>query len=494
MRESPSPRRGGGRGRATGVSPARAAALAVLDRVRRGGQFANDALDLELRRAPLSSLDRALATELAYGVLRRRGTIDYYLDQVAVRPTGRIDPPLLDVLRLGAYQILFLDRIPEHAAVSEAVSAARRLGEGQASFTNAVLRGLLRRRSELRLPSREADPVGYLAVAGSHPAWLVERWVSRYGLEEAEALCLLNNGPAPLCLRANTLRATAEQVREKLEAAGIRVRPGSLAPEALVVEGKREKAEVRGAGGEGGEEESGARREGSAGGVESWPGFAEGLFYVQDESSMMVARALGPAPGMKVIDACAAPGGKTTHLAQLMGDRGTIVANDVSEPKLALIKENLTRLGVGSVQTALGDASELSGRFAGWADAVLVDAPCSALGVAGRRPDVRWRVKPGDLAGLAAEQARIAGAASSCVRPGGVMVYSVCSLEPEEGPEVVRAFLDGHPDFRPESLAPWVGDALGGEPGVNEGRLHLMPQRHGSDGFFLARLRRSEWE
>ncbi len=457
------------------LSPARAVALVVLERVRRGDQFVNDSLDLELRRAALSSLDRALATELCYGVLRRRGTIDYYLDQVSARPTGRIDPPLLDVLRLGAYQLLFLDRIPEHAAVSEAVAAARRLGEGQASFTNAVLRGLLRRRSELRLPSRETDPVRFLAAAGSHPTWLVERWVSRYGLEEAEALCRADNEPAPLSLRANTLKASGKQVSEVLGAAGIRVRSGSLAPEALVVEGQAK----------------GVGDGKSAGGVESWPGFAEGLFYVQDESSMMVARALSPEPGMRVIDACAAPGGKTTHLAQLMRDQGTVVANDVSERKLALISENLARLGVRSVQTVLGDASALAGRFAGWADAVLVDAPCSALGVAGRRPDVRWRVKPEDLAGLAAEQARILGSMAACVKPGGVMVYSVCSLEPEEGVGVIRAFLQGHPDFRPESLAPWVGEALDGEPGVGEGRLHLMPQRHGSDGFFLARLRRS---
>lgn len=462
----------------------------MLERVRRRGQFVNDALDLELRRRPLSSLDRALTTELSYGVLRRRGTIDYHLDQVAARPVEKIDPPLLDVLRLGAYQLLFLTRIPEHAAVSEAVSAARRLGNGQASFTNAVLRGLLRRRAgrRLDLPPPDGDPVRYLSVAESHPTWLVERWVSRYGAEEAAALCRAHNEPAPLTLRCNTLKITPEGLAARFRDAGLAVRPGVLAPEALVVEGGRGGGEGGGGGMDGADGGGGAA---GTGGLEKWPGFAEGLFYVQDESSMMVARALSPSPGMKVIDACAAPGGKTTHLAQLMGDRGALVANDVSEPKMALIKENLARLGIRSAETVLGDAADLAGRFTGWADAVLVDAPCSALGVAGRRPDVRWRVKPEDPAKLSREQLRIVSAVAACVRPGGTLVYSVCSLEPEEGVGVVRAFLEGHPDFRPEDLGPWVGGALRGEPGVADGRLRLMPQRHHSDGFFVARLRRS---
>ena len=456
------------------VSPSRAAALAVLERVRRHGQFVNDALDGELRRRSLSSLDRGLATELSYGVLRRRGTIDYYLDQVSARPVGEIDPPLLDVLRLGAYQILFLTKIPEHAAVSEAVSAAHGLGRGPASFTNAVLRGLLRRRADLPLPSRETDPVRYLAVAESHPDWLVRRWVNRYGVDEAEAMCRANNEPAPLSVRVNTLKTSPDELAAHLQAAGLRVRPGILAPEALVVA-------------------AGERAPGT-GGVESWPGFREGHFYVQDESSMMVARALSPSPGMKVIDACAAPGGKTTHLAQLMGDRGELVANDVSESKIALIKENLSRLRVTTVETAIGDAAALAGCHPGWADAVLVDAPCTALGVAGRRPDVRWRVRPEDPTELSREQARIVDAVSACVRPGGTMVYSVCSLEPEEGLQVMQAFLGAHPDFQLEDLRPFVGKRLGAEAGADEGLLHIMPQRHGSDGFFLARLRRSAEE
>jgi len=301
--------------------------------------------------------------------------------------------------------------------------------------------------------------VDALATRCSFPTWLAARWLARYGHAEAEALMRALNERPPLAVRANTLQASREAVAERLRAEdGLDVRPAALAPEGLVVEG--------------------------GGAPGRWRAFADGACVVQDEASMLVARLLDPAPGARIVDACAAPGTKTTHLAQLMDNRGRILAVDPQPARLARVGEAAARLGVTIVESVEGPVEALAPRWAGAGDGVLVDAPCTNLGVVRRNPEVKWRRQPGDVAAAAERQRGILSAAAALVKPGGRLVYATCSLEPEENDGVVRAFLDAHDAF--------VVDAPAGFPIAPDaaGFVRCLPHRHGTDGFTAIRLRR----
>jgi 16S rRNA (cytosine967-C5)-methyltransferase len=360
-----------------------------------------------------------------------------------------------NVLRLGAYQCLCLDRIPPHAAVHESVSLARKLGhEGIAGFVNAVLRSLLRVGAELPEPQ---DPLDALPLRHSFPEWLVRRWVVRYGPAEAEALMAALNQRPPFTIRVNTLRLGRDQLILRLKREGIEASPTRYAPDGLILDAPLL--------------------------PDSSPTYGEGLWTVQDEASILIGHLLAPRPGERVADLCAAPGGKTTHLAQLMGNRGEIVAVDPHAGRLRLLRAACQRSGIGIVEVVSAEAQTLRrpGRF----DRVLVDVPCSNLGVLRRAPELKWQRRESDLSALAATQAAILEAAAPLVRPGGVMVYSTCSLEPEENEAVVGAFRAAHPEFSlfspgpDEPAAPFV-DA--------SGFFRTLPHRHGSDGFTAFRL------
>ncbi|MBX6378146.1 MAG: 16S rRNA (cytosine(967)-C(5))-methyltransferase RsmB, partial [Clostridia bacterium] len=330
------------------------------------------------------------------------------------------------------------------------------------------LRAGLRHPDRGALPPPEADPVRYLALAESHPEWLVRRWLSRFGREEAEALLRWDNRSAPLVVRCNTLRTSPEDLARRLSAEGVTARRGRYAPEALYLEGAAD--------------------------PEGLAAFREGLCQVQDEAAMLVAHAVSPRPGQTVLDVAAAPGGKATHLATLLGADGCVVANDRHAGRAGLIAANAARLGLRSVQVSVRDACQPPGDWEGRFACVLVDAPCTGLGVLRRRPDARWRKTPADLAAMAALQGQLLAAAARCVAPGGVLVYSTCSLEPEEDEEVVRAFLARDPRFRPEPLEGYLPTGLwvDGADGPMPGLLYIYPQRNQVDGFFVARLRRAE--
>jgi 16S rRNA (cytosine967-C5)-methyltransferase len=440
-------------------SPARAVAARVLERVERDLAFPDVLLERELARLRLPPRDAALATELVYGVLRWQRYLDWILGPHSRRALESLDAPVRALLRLGAYQLAFLERVPAFAVVNDAVTLAPRT-PGVKAYVNAVLRAFARRGAREREPAPPRDPLEALAVRCSHPTWLAARWVARYGREEAEALMRALNERPPLTLRANTLRVTREALAARLAAEeGLEPRATRYAPEGLVV--------------------------GPGGAPGGWRAFADGLFAVQDEAAMLVARLLEPRPGTTVADVCAAPGTKTTHLAQLMDDRGRVLAFDREPARLARVGEAAARLGATIVETLEGTVEARAPGFRALCDGVLVDAPCSNLGVLRRNPDVKWRRRPEDLAACAARQAEILRAAATMVKPGGRLVYATCSLEPEENDDVARAFLAAHPDFAadPPAEFPIPLDA--------DGALRCLPHRHGTDGFTAFRFRRA---
>ena len=455
-------------------APARAAALRALVRVADDDAFADLALDAELTARPLDPRDAALATEIVYGTLRWQRALDWMLAPHSRRPLSRLDARVLVLLRMTAYQLAFLERVPAFAAVSDAVSLAKARGkQGVPEFVNAVLRSFTRQgvrerqpgrpldmgAPQLRTPTPPSDPVEALAVQLSFPTWLAARWVARHGEEEAARLMRAMNERPPITIRANTLRTGREALAERLAREdGLTAKPTRFAPEGLLVE--------------------------HGGAPAGWHGFADGAFAVQDEASMLVARLLAPRPGDVVADACAAPGTKTTHLAQLMDNRGRILAFDPQPARLARVAEASARLGVTIVEPRGGTVEALAGAVAGACDGVLVDAPCSNLGVLRRNPEVKWRRESADIGASAARQHEILAAAATMVKPGGRLVYATCSLEPEENEAVAEAFLAARADFAIDP-PPDFPLALGAD-----GFLRCRPHLHGTDGFTAVRFRR----
>ena len=442
------------------ASAARDVAVRVLERVETDASFADSALDAELTSRRLEPRDAALATELVYGALRWQGYLDWILAPHSRRRLPSLDPRVRVLLRMTAYQIAFLERVPAFAAVNDAVTLAPR-SPGVSAFVNAVLRSFARRGAREREPAPPRNPIDALAARCSFPTWIVERWVVRYGRDEAESLMRALNERPPLTLRANRLRITRDELGRRLaDEDGLDSRPTRLAPEGLVV----------GPGGAPGE----------------WRAFVDGGFAVQDEASMLIARLLAPEPGATVADVCAAPGTKTTHLAELMDNRGRILAFDREPTRLARVGEAAARLGISIIDTREGPVESLAKDFPAACDGVLVDAPCSNLGVLRRNPEVKWRRQPSDIALASQRQREILGSAAAMVRPGGRLVYATCSLEPEENDDVARAFLAAKPEFRldPPDDFPLPLDA--------GGWLRCLPHRHGTDGFSAVRFRRSE--
>lgn len=428
---------------------------------------------------PLTPLDRRFLMQLVYGVLRQQGTLDALLKPFVQRPMNRVEPRLWEVLRLGAYQLGYLTQVPRYAAVSETVGLAGIVGRPQArGFVNGVLRrlaevitdefcprpaadalpldlpaidssaeggvtGRYRRLARPILPDPLSHPLDYLAQGFSWPMWLTRRWYERFGFEECLRLGFWFNSPPPLWIRVNKLRTDRETYRLRLAAVGIDARPGEH-PQSLRILTPLPIPEL--------------------------PGYAEGDFTVQDHTSMLVASALAPQPGMRVLDMCAAPGGKTTHLVELMDHRGMVTACDVDEARLGTLTSLCHRLGMRGVEVVHLQAGESPP--AGPFDAALVDVPCSNTGVLGRRPEVRWRLQPRQLPHLVREQTRLLLEALDRVRPGGVVVYATCSIEPEENAGVIAAVERGYRGVKREA----EHQAIPGRP---------------SDGGYWARLRKS---
>ncbi len=448
------------------AAPARVAAYEALRAVHRGQQDLPAALARSRHRLH-DDRDKALAAEIVTGTLRWRGTLDFLVRAFANRPLEHLDPEVLDILRLSAYQLLHLDRVPASAAVDDGVSLVRFAHRSSAGgFVNAVLRSLARARHHLPWPERPPDGApledvaAYLSIVGSHPAWLVARWVARHGFEATEAWCRFDNEPAPLTLRANRLRLSRDELREQLRRRGVETVPTAYAPDGLVI---------------------------SSGHPLAGHAARSGDFIVQDEVSQVISALVGARPGDVVLDLCAAPGGKTTAVAGAMENRGLLVASDLRARRMRLLRDTVRSTGAHAALVQVDGRHDLP--FGAIFDRVLVDAPCSGLGTVRRDPDIKWRRREEDLPALADAQQRLLARAAAVVRSGGLLVYSTCSSEPEENEHVVDAFLAGQPEFAPCDVRHALPDGSPIAALIDDaGHLRTWPYRDRLEAFFAAVL------
>lgn len=441
----------------------RALALDILVRLDAKGGHAKLLIDDAIVRSGLRAPDKGLLMELVYGVLRHRNKLDCAIGSCSTRPSSKLGLRVSNILRLGIYQLLQMDRVPDYAAIDESVELAKRFcNPGAAKLVNAVLRRACRERDGLIFPSAGEDILKHISVVYSHPEWLVARWLTRYGSNITIDICKANNEAPLIALRANTLRISAECLASLLRPYCASVEKSPLAPEGLRIRPKVEITEMR--------------------------GFKEGLFFVQDESSMVASRILAPSAGQRVLDCCAAPGGKATHIAQLMGDSGEIVALDRSPDRIALLAENCKRLGLKSIRCAIADAADFGGLKCQF-DSVIVDAPCSGLGLLRRFPEGRWQKKPEQIEMYAKLQSGILSNVLRFLKRGGALVYCTCSNEPEENRLLIERFLAEKEEFRRESAADFLPRSYA--PLVDsQGYFESLPCDFQLDGFFAALLRK----
>ena len=414
----------------------RQVAFHVVRRVT-DGAYADRAFRAEADRARLAHGERAFAQQLAYGTIQRRLTLDHVIAQLSDRSLAKLDPPLLDALRLGVYQLLFMDSVPDHAAVAETVELAKAAKGAGYKLANAVLRRAAREARAIYNAIGDGDPAS-AALRHSHPQWLVELWWGALGRDDALALLEADNRPAEDAVRVNTLVADPAEIARQIP----KSHGDPALPEALVLDAPFD--------------------------IDGSPLFANGAITPQSRASMLVARTLDPQPGDHVLDMCAAPGTKTTHAAALMSGKGQITAIEANPARARELRANCARLHATSVDAIVEDARAVSGMF----DRVMLDAPCSNLGTLARRPDARWRKTPEQIDELAQLQSELLDAAARATRPGGTLVYAVCTISPREGPLQLEAFRERHPDFTETS------------------RRQTLPHRDGTDGFFIARLER----
>ena len=438
-------------------STARETALRVLISCRTNGAWADAALKAQLNRDGLVGPEAALCSRIVYGVMQNRLLLDFYLAAYCSQKPDHLQTPLLDILRIGAYQILFLDKIPDSAAVNTSVELAKLARRGQAAgLINAVLRKLSKNKAALpEIPNRDLDR--YLSVKYSHPKWLVKRLLAILVQQETEAFLAANNQVAPLTVQVNPLKTTQEELVKELEGFGVTAVAHKWVPGCLELSG--------------------------TGDLTTLAPFREGKFLVQDPAARLVSLVSGVQPGEKVLDVCAAPGGKSFSMAFAMGNQGSIVSCDLHENKLKRIREGAERLGVSCIATAAADGRTQNPDWVGAFDTVLVDAPCSGLGIIRKKPDTRYK-KADDLFTLPVVQAAILENAATYVRPGGTLIYSTCTILPEENEQVVDAFLADHEGFRRADFTLPDGESMS--------QLTLWPQRHDTDGFYICRLKRQE--
>lgn len=429
---------------------------------KRTGPWGEPLEDLYRANPRLTDVDRAFISHLVLGVWRWRGRLDWIIEKAAGRPLKKISPLVLNILRLAVYQIFHMDRVPESAAVNEGVRQAKTRGAAHAApFVNGLLRNLCRNKEVIEFPDRREDPVRYLSEVHSYPAWLVGRWIEVFGEKETEALLEAQNRIPALDVRTNRLKTNPESLVIHLEKEGVSALPHERVPDAVRITGLR-------------------------GRVSRLEAFQQGLFQVQDTAAQIVAHLLSPAPGERVLDVCAGLGGKSTHLAELSGDRAGVTALDVSHGRLVRLKETSRRLGLAGIHTVAADAaSPLDRLFRTKFQAVLVDAPCTGLGVLSRHPDAKWRRSGSDPARLAELQRQILLKAARVLSPGGRMLFITCTLTEEENQGVVESFLGENGRVRllnlRETAPPWARDYV--DP---QGFFRTLPHVHGMDGFFGA--------
>ncbi|MCC3357521.1 16S rRNA (cytosine(967)-C(5))-methyltransferase RsmB [Bacillus sp. REN16] len=436
-------------------------ALEILLQIEKNQAYSNLLLNQMIKKHEVRGKDIGLLTEIVYGTIQRRDTLDFYLAPF-LKKSKKLDQWVRILLRLSLYQMVFLDRVPERAIFFEAVEIAKNRGhKGTASLVNGVLRSIQRE----GLPSLDqlTDVVERLAIETSHPIWLVKRWTKQIGLEETRKMCEVNCTPPEQTARVNRIATTKEELLHLLKKEGIEVEEGSLAIDAIKAVG---------------------------GNLVNAKAFKEGYFTIQDESSMLVARALGVGKDDQILDSCAAPGGKTTHIAELLQNTGKVVSIDLHEHKIKLINEAVERLGLKNVETKALDSRKSREFFeAGSFDKILVDAPCSGFGVIRRKPDIKYSKSESDNEKLAKIQLDILTEVSSLLKKDGILVYSTCTIDYEENEGVIKAFLEQNKDYMlDETIENYLPEIV--KPYIKNGQLQLYPHYFGTDGFYIARLRK----
>ena len=448
----------------------RAICLDILNRIE-GADLHPDRLltDSFKRYRYLTSLDRSFLTELTYGVFRWRGKLDWVIRQFSKIPLEKIELETLNILRLGLYQILFLSRTPASAAVNESVELAKRIrGKGGAGFVNALLRSSIRQKDEIYYPDIAEEAALHISINQSHPLWLVERWVKEMGVEETLNICTFNNRISSLTLRTNTLKMNRKDLLKKLRQKELEPFPTTYSEEGIVLKDPPPTSEL--------------------------PSIKEGLYIIQDEASQLVTAVLDPKPGERILDGCAAPGGKTTHIAQKMENQGEIYALDLSQGKLDLIEEMCQRSGIKIVKIIKGDAAQPLPILRGLKfDRVLADVPCSGFGTLRRNPDLKWRRGEGDIKRLSELQFSILKNLSVYVKEGGVLIYSTCTIFHEENEDVVEKFLEGHPEFQLDRIDKVLPEKY--HTFIQNRYFKTFPPKDEMDGFFVARMKRfRDWK
>lgn len=436
-------------------------ALEALEKLEQNQAYSNLLLTSVIKTNTLSDQDRGLLTELVYGTLQNKIALDYMLKPF-IRKPNKVKPWVIQLLRLSAYQMEYLEKIPDRAAIHEAVEIAKKRGhKGIASFVNGILRSLQREGA----PSfaEIEDPVLRLSTETSHPEWLVKEWVEAYGFEVAEKICRIHLVPPKQTLRVNQIKADKETLLNEMENAGLEAEAGDLSPDAIKL---------------------------LKGSIASTEFFQNGQVSIQDESSMLVARALDPKPGETVLDACAAPGGKSAHIAELMKNEGSLTSLDLHRHKVKLIQEGAKRLGLTIIDAQTMDARKAGDAFgAERFDRILVDAPCSGFGVIRRKPDMKYTKTPEDSRRLSEIQLGILREIAPLVKKGGTLVYSTCTMDRTENEEVMHAFIQEHPEFEPDlSLEKRLPEKA--RPFVQDGSLQILPHYFGTDGFFISSMRK----
>ena len=443
---------------------ARETAIIILDKILNEKAYSNIALKQGLEYCNLSRVDKALVTEIVNGTLKNMIKLDFIIAKFVKMDMSKLDKNVENILRTGVYQIMYLDRVPDSAACNEGSNLARKFSnEGTVKFVNGVLRNVSRNKDTLQFPDKARDSLRYLSIMYSHPVWIVEKWLGEFGFEFTEQLLIANNQVPHFTIRVNKLKIDKEGLIKILEQEGIEYGDGLYNKEALYIKGT------------------------SA--IENKSSFRQGLYQIQDESSILVGYVLDPKPGDLVIDICSAPGGKVTHAAELMENKGRIIARDVFQHKLELIQQNCKRLGITIVETEIFDAKELDRKMVNKADKVLLDAPCSGLGALRRKPDMKLKKTSDDFVELNKLQQQMLSKAAEYVKPKGVLVYSTCTINKSENLMVVEAFLKNREDFYLEDISKLLPENLESNT-KTKGYVEIFPNIHGIDGFFIARLRR----
>ena len=437
---------------------ARKMAVKILNKIDLEQAFSHHVLNAFFDEYTISSIDRRFISSLVMGSLENQMLLDFYIRKFSSTRFGKINKEVVNILRIGMYQIIFMDKVPVSAAVNESVKLAKHISPSLGNYVNGVLRGFVRGYEQTPLPDEKRHPQEHMSILHSHPLWLVKLWEKQYGLEFTKQLLTANNQMPPVCIRVNTLKTTPSAFGDLLSAQGIKAVPYKGIPEALIISDLNHKRIV------------------------DLDGYEDGLFQVQDISSMFIGTVANAKKGDLVIDVCAAPGGKSCHIAQTMHNEGRIVARDLYEHKCDLIQQNAKRLGINIIETEVRDALKFDSQLKKKADIVLVDAPCSGLGIIRRKPDIKYKKTEDDLTSLVKLQSEILSVASEYVKEGGTLIYSTCTLNDAENIDQVNLFLSHHKAFELIDLSDYTKEA--------QKTITLFPNVHQTDGFFIAKLKR----